>query len=85
MVGRSRRAGALESVLALDLYLAGDICKEAVEDADSAKVLGQARVLGLALLEEIVLVEDGCEGRLLVDEALDGGGVVEAESAKGGR
>lgn len=55
-----------------------------MKDANSAKVLSEPRVLGLALLEEIVLVEDGREGGLLVDEALDGGGIVEAESAKGG-
>lgn len=80
---QTRRLDALESVLALYLYLASDICKKPVEDADSAKVLREPRVLSLALLEEVVLVEDGSEGRLLVDKALDGGGIVEAESTKG--
>jgi len=72
---------ALEAVLALDLNLTGDIGKEPVKDADPAEILGQARVLCLALLKKVVLVEDGSKRGLLVYEALNGRGIMEAESA----
>jgi len=73
---------ALETVLALDLNLTGDVGKEPVKDADPAEILGQARVLGLALLKKVVLVEDGSKRGLLVYETLNGRGIVEAESAR---
>lgn len=79
---KSRERDALETVLALDLNLAGDICKEPVKNADAAKILCKAVVLRFALLQQVVLVEDGGEGRLLVYETLDGRGIVEAESAR---
>ena len=72
---------ALETVLALDLNLASDIGKEPVKDADPAEILGQAGVLCFALLEEVVLVEDGGKRGLLVYQALDCRSIVKTESA----
>lgn len=72
---------ALETVLALDLNLASDIGKEPVKDADPAEILGQAGVLCFALLEEVVLVEDGGKRGLFVYQALDCRSIVKTESA----
>jgi len=73
---------ALETVLALDLNLTGDIGKKPVKDADPAEILGQARILCLALLQKVVLVEDGSKRGLFVNETFNGRGIMEAESAR---
>lgn len=53
-----------------------------MQHANSTKVLCKTCVLGLALLEQVVLVEDCGEGSLLVYKAFYCGRIVETKSAK---
>lgn len=52
---------SLEAPLLLAVNLASDITQQLLQHVDPLKVVRQPRVLGLALLQEVVLVQDGLE------------------------
>lgn len=62
----------LETAVLLSAYLARHITHQAVEDIYALEVVDEPRVLGLAFLQEVVFVEYGFEGYvILVQQAVD--------------
>lgn len=71
---------SLEAARALGLDPARDVAQEPAEDVRALEVVDEARVLGFALLQQLVLVQDGLEHDVVpVEERVDRGRVREAE------
>ena len=62
----------LETPVFLSTYLASHVTHQTVKDIYALEVVDEPRVLGLALLQEVVFVEYGFEGYvILVQQAVD--------------
>ena len=62
----------LETGVVLSAYLARHVTHQAVEDVHALEVVDEPCVLGLALLQQVIFVEDGFEGYvILVQQAVD--------------
>ena len=53
------RRDSLEAALLIPLYLPRHVTQQALEDIDTGEIVDKPCVLCLALLEQIVLIEDG--------------------------
>lgn len=74
---------ALETALILALNLPGDVSQQSMEDIHPLKVIYQPRILSLALLEEVIFVQDSFKRDvLLVEQTVDGRSIMEPESAR---
>jgi hypothetical protein len=62
----------LETAVFLSAYLASHVTHQAVKDIYALEVVDEPRVLGLALLQQVIFVEYGFEGYvILVQQAVD--------------
>ena len=62
----------LETAVLLSVYLASHVTHQAVKDIYALEVVDEPSVLGLALLQQVVLVEYGLEGYvILVQQTVD--------------
>ena len=62
----------LETAVFLSIYLASHVTHQAMKDIYALEVVDESSVLGLALLQQVVLVEYGFEGYvILVQQAVD--------------
>jgi hypothetical protein len=72
---------ALELAALLALNLAGNIHEQTLQHIDPLEIINQSCVLGLAFLQQVVLVQYGLHRDVLfVEQAVNGGRIMEPKS-----